>query len=365
MNTWMLLLLLAAYLVIGFGLGWFCCRWHYKSARDLVTLDELRLNVTRQALELNGFRRELQDVQDGGGTLPRERVEQAYRCNCEFEEQLADGTARLAQAAEDRTDWKRLLERVVEHRGQVHEFNTVLERSLQPEQPDELAGALILAVSELCQSNRSLEAELHEARRTIAAQQTRLEDAERDARLDSLTKLANRRAFEERLDGCQARFDRGQEPYAIALFDLDLFKSLNDQFGHRAGDSALAVFGRILAESVRSYDQAARLGGEEFAALLPAASVREARMVAERCRRRVEQAIVHQNGTPVRFTVSAGIAAVREGDIPAAVLERADAALYAAKTAGRNRVHVSGPPESEDDADDAEIKHSPAALAPV
>ncbi|HUG91079.1 MAG TPA: GGDEF domain-containing protein [Planctomycetaceae bacterium] len=341
MDSSLLICLLGSYLVIGFGLGWLWARGRRPVVADASALEDLRLNVAQQAIRLNGFRRELETSCDRGTGLDREHVEQTYESTRLFEEQLDKGRERISQLAGDGSDWKRLMEDVCSHRDRVHQFSALLARSLEEDRPEQFAGALIMAVSELCQSNRGLDAELQEARRTIAVQQSRLEEAERDARIDPLTKLANRRAFDEQLDACQSRFDRGQEEFAVVLFDLDRFKSLNDQYGHRTGDAVLAVFGRILAESVRGYDHAARLGGEEFAALLPAAGERAARLVAERCRRRVEQAVVHQNGKEVRFTASAGVAAVREGETSLDLLERADAALYEAKVAGRNCVCVS------------------------
>ena len=341
MSPSLVLCLVTAYLLVGFALGFACARQRWSTVSDEGALNDLQLNLAQQAVGLNGFRQELQAAQDRGTTVGRDRVEQAYESNRLFERQLDSSRERLTRTRGEQSDWKQVLDNLRAHCGRVHDFGELLEQSLQDKRPEELASALARAVTELCHSNRSLESELQDARKTIATQQTRLEEAEREARLDPLTKLVNRRGFDERIAACQTRFERNHEGYAVVLFDLDRFKALNDKHGHRTGDAVLAVFGRILAESVRGYDQAVRLGGEEFAAIVSAAGVREARVVAERCRRRVEQAVVHRSGLQVRVTVSAGIAAIRPGETPEALLERADAALYAAKAAGRNCVRVS------------------------
>ena len=345
MSPNLVLCLVTAYLLVGFVLGLACARQRWLTVSDAGALDDLQLNLAQQAVGLNGFRQALQTAQDRGTPVGRDRVEQAYQSNRLFERQLDSSRERLTRAKGEQSDWKQVLDNLRAHCGRVHDFGELLEQCLQENRPEELASALARAVTELCRSNRSLESELQDARKTIATQQTQLEEAQREARLDPLTKLANRRGFDERIASCHTRFERTHEEYAVVLFDLDAFKALNDKHGHRTGDAVLAVFGRILAESVRGYDQAVRLGGEEFAAILASAGVREARVVAERCRRRVEQAVVHRSGQQVRVTVSAGVAAIRPGESPESLLERADAALYAAKAAGRNCVRVS---EDED-----------------
>jgi diguanylate cyclase (GGDEF)-like protein len=159
---------------------------------------------------------------------------------------------------------------------------------------------------------------------------------------DELSGLASRRYFETRLAEEWERRARYGAPLAVALFDLDRFKGLNDSLGHAAGDRAIRRFGQILAGAVRATDVACRYGGEEFAILFPASDAASARAVAERVRKALAAERFEFAETAFRITVSAGVAdAGVEGPAEREeLLFRADEALYAAKEAGRNRIEV-------------------------
>jgi diguanylate cyclase (GGDEF)-like protein len=157
---------------------------------------------------------------------------------------------------------------------------------------------------------------------------------ERD--LDSLTEILNRRAF-ERLAGRRIA-DKKSHPLALVAFDIDNFKSINDRYGHAAGDAVLRQFGAILRAAVREKDVVGRIGGEEFVLLLPATDGKFAYRIAERFRIALESLRFDEIDATLRVTTSAGIAAYRPGEGVAALLARADHLLYAAKRAGRNRV---------------------------
>ncbi len=157
-------------------------------------------------------------------------------------------------------------------------------------------------------------------------------------RRDPLTGLANRRAFEEALAGAVARAAREGAPLALAALDVDHFKRVNDAHGHAAGDAVLAAVTARAAEALRAGDLLARIGGEEFAALLPGATLAAAAEVAERIRARISAAPVDAGAARVAVTVSAGLAALAPGEDGASLLARADERLYAAKRAGRDRV---------------------------
>jgi diguanylate cyclase (GGDEF)-like protein len=157
---------------------------------------------------------------------------------------------------------------------------------------------------------------------------------ERD--LDSLTEILNRRAF-ERLAGRRIA-DKKSHPLALVAFDIDNFKSINDRYGHAAGDAVLRQFGAILRAAVREKDVVGRIGGEEFVLLLPATDGKFAYRIAERFRIALESLRFDEIDATLRVTTSAGIAAYRPGEGGAALLARADHLLYAAKRAGRNRV---------------------------
>ncbi len=162
------------------------------------------------------------------------------------------------------------------------------------------------------------------------------------AQQDALTGLANRRRFESRLELYWGDARRTATPVALIMLDIDAFKTLNDTHGHLAGDRCLEeVARRIDAAVQRSLDLTARYGGEEFAVLLPGIGEAEAAAVAERARQAVERLPIQvYANVAVTVTTSAGVAAMapRGSDQPAELIARADAALYAAKAAGRNRV---------------------------
>jgi diguanylate cyclase (GGDEF)-like protein/PAS domain S-box-containing protein len=160
------------------------------------------------------------------------------------------------------------------------------------------------------------------------------------ASTDELTGLANRRAFMRQLE----REIRGAAefgwPLAVAIFDVDYFKDVNDRHGHAVGDRVLQLLASRAAAAVRGGDLVGRLGGEEFGILMPGATAEDAALVAERLRRAIEAPRSRDRGLP-RITVSIGIA-LRENKREASVLlAAADTALYAAKSAGRNQVRLA------------------------
>src|ERR671931_380239 len=170
----------------------------------------------------------------------------------------------------------------------------------------------------------------------IAAQKAALTEV---AISDPLTGLHNRRAFQARLAEEVERARRSGEPFALLMVDLDRFKAINDRHGHPVGDAALVAVAETFQRQVRAIDLPARLGGEEFAVLLPGSDERAARAAAERLRSEIAAAqIVHQ-GIVLRVTVSVGVACYPEDAQSGELLLRAaDRALYQAKRAGRDRV---------------------------
>lgn len=178
---------------------------------------------------------------------------------------------------------------------------------------------------------------------SVAAQQ---ENDRVRADTDGLTGLLNRRAFEElltlRLDKHSPQFNE----ISLLLIDLDFFKSMNDDFGHLAGDIVLRRVSGVLRRTVRSVDAIARFGGDEFAVLLCSAEPGQGMVVAER----VRESLIHMQNLPGgrKVTASLGVAIAQPGDTPLLLLERADRALYRSKNLGRNRLtHGLG-----DDADE-------------
>lgn len=162
---------------------------------------------------------------------------------------------------------------------------------------------------------------------------------------DSLTGLYNRRYFEVHLEKLLQKSAENKKSFAIIMLDIDHFKSVNDTYGHNVGDEVLKVFAERMKNSLRSFDLVARLGGEEFVALLPDASPERAYMVAERLRRSISDHPVSCSveGGKLSVTTSAGGAIIaHNGHTIQEVLERADKCLYEAKNAGRNCVVFEG-----------------------
>jgi len=160
------------------------------------------------------------------------------------------------------------------------------------------------------------------------------------ANSDALTGIGNRRAFMDRASRALGECEEQRRPATLLLCDLDDFKQLNDSWGHAVGDEALIAFAALLERGVRKQDICGRIGGEEFACLLPNTDSLQAVKVAERIRRSCSELPI---GVPQALTVSIGLAAsCRDGYALKSLLNRADAALYRAKDCGRNRVEQSG-----------------------
>jgi diguanylate cyclase (GGDEF)-like protein len=181
------------------------------------------------------------------------------------------------------------------------------------------------------------------AQAAIALENAHLHElVQEQAVTDELTSLANRRQFLDALAHELARSARSAETTSLVLCDLDDFKTVNDRFGHPAGDEVLRVVGRVLRETVRELDVPARLGGEEFAVVLPNTMLDGAVRLAERIRVAIAEAAIVVGGNRIPVTVSLGVATHADNETLEDLMQQADRCLYAAKEAGKNVV-VSGP----------------------
>lgn len=157
------------------------------------------------------------------------------------------------------------------------------------------------------------------------------------ATTDSLTGIANRRAFAEALAREVERAARYATPLSLVMYDLDYFKRVNDNFGHDVGDDVLQAITGLVKENIRAVDLVARWGGEEFLVLMPQTDMQAARTVAEKLRRAIAE---HRFDKAGKLTVSFGVVTFEPQDDPNTLLKRADDALYLAKERGRDRVET-------------------------
>jgi diguanylate cyclase len=181
----------------------------------------------------------------------------------------------------------------------------------------------------------------------IATRKNELESAnkslQRLSRTDGLTSLYNRAYWEECLNLEFQRSQRSGRPASLILLDIDHFKTFNDTHGHQAGDQALRIVGQMLNKFRRATDIAGRYGGEEFGIILPETSAEQAKIFAERLRKKTEATDIHWDNETLGLTISVGISELRSGmSSHQDWIEASDNALYQAKSAGRNIVRVAG-----------------------
>ena len=200
---------------------------------------------------------------------------------------------------------------------------------------------LTSATRRVQRENESLEQKLDVSTREVARLREHLEQVRRDAMTDALTNLANRKAFDEALAAACAGADASGEPLVLAVLDIDHFKRFNDTWGHQTGDQVLRYVASVMGRVARAPRVAARYGGEEFAMIFPGETAEQVETALEAVRKEIASRSLRRRSTNDELgavTISAGFAVHRASESCASLLERADAALYASKRAGRNRV---------------------------
>jgi diguanylate cyclase len=194
-------------------------------------------------------------------------------------------------------------------------------------------------LAKLIHANERMAEQLSDAETRLKNQATMIDLHIADSRTDALTGLANRRAFNDEMLNHLSQFEKYATPVSVLMLDIDYFKKLNDAHGHLAGDDVLMSVGRTITQHIRSDDLAARYGGEEFAVILPRTTAEQARVLAERLRNAISEAVCNISNKPVRITASAGLSHLLPGDSVKTWLHRADEALYFSKDSGRNCGH--------------------------
>ncbi|SFM90486.1 GGDEF domain-containing protein [Thermodesulforhabdus norvegica] len=186
---------------------------------------------------------------------------------------------------------------------------------------------------------KRLQKDLANIHREIHQIQSQKELLEREALTDPLTGVMNRRAYEKRIQEEWERYKRYGHIFSILVIDVDRFKDINDRYGHIAGDLILKELTRRVANHLRRSDMIFRYGGEEFVVILPGTDINGAKEVGEKIRKMVEATKFVYKGSPIAVSLSVGVSQVKEDDENSTdVFGRADAALYRAKSEGRNRV---------------------------
>lgn len=237
----------------------------------------------------------------------------------------------IAQAGEHTKSYGRALDVAT---GQI-------DKGLEQGTVQMLVGHLAQATRAMQARTQHLEAELKAASGEVQSLRGRMETIRKESLTDQLTGLANRKCFDDRLREAIEGATAEGTPLSLLIGDIDFFKKFNDTWGHQTGDQVLKLVAHCFKEQVKGRDTAARYGGEEFVVILPQTSLANAKTLAEQIRGAVQSKKVMKRSTGETLgtiTVSIGAAQFAPGDTSETILHRADACLYAAKHAGRNRV---------------------------
>lgn len=304
-------------------------------AIDAVTdlVFQVRTRMQQEKRELEALLREvtggLQELAEGL-TGAHEEADRGFAASRALEAAMHADVERLEATSREAADLESLRAAVRSTIGSVRgrlaaqrEAEDAREQKLRDE-VDRLRGSL-----------KALEDEVAEHREKVR-------QARELSLRDPLTGCFNRLAYQERIQSELARAQRYPSPLSLIVFDLDHFKTINDTFGHKAGDQVLRAVAQIAGNQIRQVDFFGRYGGEEFVALLPETPLTAAVTVGEKVRLAIEGFRFHSRGRRVVITVSCGVAERREGDTAGTLFERADKALYRAKGQGRNRCVAEG-----------------------
>ncbi len=227
------------------------------------------------------------------------------------------------------------------YKDALSEFRIGLDEPVTIDQMRVMIGEIAAETRVIADEHAKLQGHLSETSKQLAAMRARLQTARREAMTDGLTGINNRKAFDETLAVAAQDAVHQNEPMCLLMVDIDHFKKFNDTHGHLVGDHVLKLVARVLTECIKGRDTAARYGGEEFGIILPQTSLTNAVVVANHIRTTVGSRQIINRARNENFgniTLSIGAAQYRQGEPPADLVQRADAALYSAKRTGRNRV---------------------------
>jgi diguanylate cyclase len=213
-----------------------------------------------------------------------------------------------------------------------------------PEAVRSMVENLSVATRKVREENQALESQLADTTDELGRLREHLEQVRREAMTDALTMLANRKAFDETLEDACAQAATTGRPLTLAVVDIDHFKVFNDTWGHQTGDQVIRYVASVIGRVAKDARFAARYGGEEFAVIFPDEGRDAALSALEAAREEISSRILKRRSTNEdlgAITISTGIAEFRTADNPAALIERADGALYVSKRTGRNRTTLA------------------------
>ncbi|MET0547400.1 MAG: GGDEF domain-containing protein [Caulobacterales bacterium] len=228
-----------------------------------------------------------------------------------------------------------------DYAGKLQDAASSFESSLEPGKLREVVMGLAAATREMARQSNDLYSQIQSSAQQVAALQSTLQVAESEARHDSLTGLANRRAFDQVLMGWVGAAKASGEQLSLIMCDIDHFKRFNDLWGHQVGDQVIRFIANVLQTQSPQGATPARYGGEEFSIILPGVSLADAHFVANAIRDTVRTKKLVRKSTQEQIgvvTLSMGVSTLRAGESAAELLARADSCLYMSKNLGRDRV---------------------------
>lgn len=243
------------------------------------------------------------------------------------------------------TDISSLLSKAIDttgdYSGSLRGASETLSGSPDSDALQMVAEELLTATQTMMDQNQSLEDKFKSSQSDIQQLQAELDAARRDSMLDPLTRISNRKGFDQRMQEEIDKLRKNGQNFCLIFADIDHFKQFNDNHGHQTGDQVLRLVGATLNANLKGADLAARYGGEEFAVILPATELKGAVALAEKIREAIQARQLIKRSTNEklgRVTMSLGVALSTTEDSARSIVERADQCLYAAKHGGRNRV---------------------------
>ena len=228
---------------------------------------------------------------------------------------------------------------VGEHQQRIEQASEMLSTG-KGGNDESITELVVDVIGGIVRANHNLQSKLETAENRLQEQAVEIVAHISRSMTDPLTGLPNRREFNERLEERMAGWKRRGEVFSLLLMDVDHFKKLNDQHGHLAGDLVLTMLGGTLRSVLRRDDAIARFGGEEFAMILPGTTLQQATGVVPKVCEAASRATAKHGETRLGVTLSGGLATIQMGESAESLIGRADEALYAAKTAGRDRVYL-------------------------